>query len=143
MTILAFKDGILAADKMAVHSDRAITVTKIFRWHNWLLGVSGDYVKGLEMIEWFKSGRVPSGLPSFQRTNDFAPLLAIGPEGILRYEDSVAPMRVEEKTFAVGSGRDYAIAAMHLGLSAVDAVRVASELCNSCGNGIDWLEVGA
>lgn len=40
----------------------------------------------------------------------------------------------------MGSGRDFAIAAMHCGKTAREAVEIASLYENGCGNGVDVLE---
>ncbi len=45
----------------------------------------------------------------------------------------------QDRFDAIGSGRDYALAAMYLGHDARRAVEVASALDNGCGNGIDVL----
>ena len=58
----------------------------------------------------------------------------------LRYEQTPNPFVVEDKQWAIGSGRDYAIAAMHLGRTAAEAVAVACLFDVSCGMGIDTME---
>jgi hypothetical protein len=55
------------------------------------------------------------------------------------YERSPYPLRFEGIIFAIGSGRDFATAAMHLGHSASVAVSTACILDSACGNGIDTL----
>ena len=45
----------------------------------------------------------------------------------------------EDKFIAFGAGRDYALTAMFLGKSAIEAVQVAIQLDTSCGMGIDTL----
>lgn len=57
------------------------------------------------------------------------------------YSDTSYPVEIEDKFFASGSGRDFAMAAMHLGLNAVEAVKVACLFDVNCGNGIDQLEI--
>jgi ATP-dependent protease HslVU (ClpYQ) peptidase subunit len=57
---------------------------------------------------------------------------------VMRYEGAW-PIPIEDRQFAMGSGRDYARAAMHLGCSAAEAVAVACEFDENCGNGIDTL----
>jgi len=49
--------------------------------------------------------------------------------------------RVEDAFCAMGGGRDYALAAMFLGKSALEAVQVACALDITCGKGIDVLEL--
>jgi ATP-dependent protease HslVU (ClpYQ) peptidase subunit len=47
----------------------------------------------------------------------------------------------EDKKTATGSGRDYALAAMHCGKTAREAVEIACLFETGCGNGVDELEV--
>jgi ATP-dependent protease HslVU (ClpYQ) peptidase subunit len=48
---------------------------------------------------------------------------------------------VEDPFIAFGAGRDYAMAAMHLGCDAHRAVEVACVFDTGCGMGIDTLEL--
>lgn len=140
MTIICFRDGVLAADKRSVNHFRPTTVTKIFRIGDSLTAVSGDLVKGLEIIEWIKAGRKDDELPAFQRSLDqFVPVLLASHGGLQLFENSPIPFRIEEPFFAMGSGRDYALMAMHLGRDAKEAVRLTCEMTTCCGNGIDTL----
>lgn len=140
MTIICFRDGVLAADKRSVNHFRPTTVTKIFRIGDSLTAVSGDLVKGLEIIEWIRAGRKDEELPAFQRSLDqFVPVLLVSNSGLHLFENSPIPFRIEEPFFAMGSGRDYALMAMHLGCDAKEAVRLTCEMTTCCGNGIDAL----
>jgi len=143
VTVIAWDGKTLAADKRSVCAGKATTVTKLFRADGWMLAVSGDLVKGLEMVEWFRNGRDPKELPPFQRTKEgYVPLLAISPgREIFHFEDSHVPFRVEEKVYAMGSGRDYALAAMWMGRDAEQAVNVATALDTGCGNGCDVMKL--
>ncbi|OBR52335.1 hypothetical protein A6456_10570 [Paraburkholderia tropica] len=57
------------------------------------------------------------------------------------YGCSAYPFQMEDPFHAIGSGRDFAMAAMWLGKTAVQAVHVASQFCSGCGMGIDALEL--
>jgi hypothetical protein len=46
----------------------------------------------------------------------------------------------EDAHHAIGSGRDFAAAAMYLGKTAREAVEVAMALTGFCGHGVDTLE---
>ena len=50
-------------------------------------------------------------------------------------------MTIEDRFHAWGSGRDFAMGAMQVGVDAVEAVRVANRHCVSCGNGIDHFDL--
>jgi len=140
MTVIAWDGKTLAADKRALNNGRATTVTKICKHEGWLLAVSGDLTRGLELVKWFKAGQDPEKLPAFQLTlADYVPLLAINKDGVYLFEMGHMPFKIEEPFFACGSGRDCALTAMHLGRDAVQAVQITCEVLTNCGNGIDTL----
>lgn len=144
MTVIAFKDGVLAADKRSLNGRRANTVTKIFRARSGheLLAVSGDLACGLELVDWYNAGADPHQLPPFQRSlENYVPLLIVRPGGLFLLENATVPFQIEEPFFAMGSGRDYALMAMHLGRSAIEAVELTSQLTTCCGNGVDYLRL--
>ena len=67
---------------------------------------------------WLEGGEKPT-------VKDFAAML-IGPnKQCYRLEDKLVAFQVESSFHAVGSGRDFAIAAMHLGKTAREAVELA------------------
>lgn len=139
--MIAWDGETLAADKMANFSGVPCTTTKIHHINNCLVGYSGDSAIGLEMLEWFRKGADPEKFPAVQREkDDWVGLLVIQPnKSIWRYERSPYPISFEDKQFAIGSGRDFALAAMYLGKIAAEAVEVACKFDVNCGNGVDVL----
>lgn len=143
MTTVAWDGKTLAADKLATSSGMRITVTKLFRARGCLVAAAGDLDRINESVAWFAAGADPKNMPPYARdNNDYVGMLVIEKDGsILKYERSAVPFKIESPFMAIGSGRDYAMAAMHLGKSASEAVAVAIALdCNS-GNGIDTMEL--
>ena len=143
MTVIAWDGKTLAADKRATFGTLIRTTTKIFRVGDALAGYCGDAAFGEEMIAWLKRGAEPADFPASNRDkDDWAPMLVIRKGApVARYERSPYPVLFEDETFAIGCGRDFAIAAMHLGKNAREAVEVAIALDSGCGNGIDTLEL--
>lgn len=142
MTCVAWDGKTLAADKRVVYAGLARTVTKIFRVDNVLVGIAGDGAQGMEMIDWIRGGCAPDRFPASQRDKEqWATIAVIKADGLWVYERSPYPMRIEDKTYATGSGRDYALAAMHLGKTAREAVEIACLFETGCGNGVDVLEL--
>jgi len=148
MTVIAWDGHTLAADKLADYGGMNCTVTKIFLVHDYkvgkdfLVGVAGELSFGLQMIEWIKAGRDPLSFPVAQTSkDDWQPVCVIEPDSAftLIYERTPFPIQYEHRAFAIGSGREFARAALYLGKTAVEAVGVANALCISCGNGIDTL----
>lgn len=142
MTCVVWDGKTLAADKRATNNGyKGGTVTKIHRWAGGLCAFSGDMDIGVQLVAWLRAGAKPEDYPRQQEKNA-ANFLVIHSSGrIERYESVPVPLHMENPVQAMGSGRDYALAALHLGCDARRAVEVACALDNSCGNGIDTLEL--
>lgn len=141
MTVIAWDGETLAADKQSTNAGMRRAVTKVRRINGSLCAFAGDAAFGMEMLAWLEQGAKPGELPSCQRSDDWVSVLVITPEKrILKYERSAYPIDFSEsKFFAMGAGRDFAMAAMHLGCDATKAVEVASVFECSCGMGCDAL----
>jgi len=141
MTTIAFDGTTLAADKRATNSGLIFTVTKLFKVRGHLLAAAGDFDRIQEIVAWFRAGAEPAQLPAFQKENEgYVGMLIIDKDGgIFKLERGPVPFKIEEKFYAIGSGRDFAMAAMHLGSNAVDAVKVAGVFDAATGNGVDTL----
>lgn len=143
MTTIAWDGRTLAADKRATNSGLVRTVTKLFRANGFMVAVCGDLSHGLEMVEWISRGADPATLPAQQRSENWSSIVTIDNSGVVRlYEQGAIPFVVEDQHFACGSGRDYAMAAMHLGCDAARAVGVATVFQCDTGNGVDTMTLG-
>ena len=145
MTVIAWDGITLAADKMCGDEWMKIgTVTKVRRIGECLVGCAGNSAKARAMLKWFEDGADPNTLPAHQLDDETAvTLLVIRKNGQAQiYQASAFPINLEQKFVAVGSGREAAMATMHLGFGARRAVEVASAVCQHCGNGIDTLTLG-
>ena len=142
MSIIAWDGQRLAADKRASIGSLIRTTTKVFRLPVTLAGYEGDADAGEEILAWFKAGHDPKTFPASQRSKDtWAGLLIIWPDGVLwKYEHTPYPIPFPPQQFAIGSGRDFALAAMHLGKTAAEAVEIACHFDSGCGNGVDVLQ---
>jgi ATP-dependent protease HslVU (ClpYQ) peptidase subunit len=123
MSVIAWDGHVLAADKQATNNGLKRTTTKIHRAGECLVAFTGDASQGMLMVDW-------------------APVAVIRPDRtIATYERTPVPVVIEDRFYAAGCGRDYAMAVMHLGLGAVKAVEVACALDAFCGNGMDTLSL--
>jgi hypothetical protein len=141
MSVIAFDGVTLAADKRGSGGTLILTTTKIFRINGCLVGYTGELVFGEQMLAWFKAGENIADFPPSQRDkDDWALLLIVRPDCKLQlYERTPYPVTYEDKLFSVGSGAPYALAAMHCGRTAAEAVALTCLLDSSCGNGVDTL----
>lgn len=137
MTTIAYRAGILAADSWATYSSEAggsrrHICTKLYRKtvgegkkaHDVIIGTAGETSPALAFLDWFGSGRpIPEVL--LQLGGDFS-CLVLTPEGLFEADVYCRLDRVQEEFFAIGSGAKAALAAMHCGKSAIEAVRIAA-----------------
>lgn len=142
MTIIAWDGKTLAADKRGTCAGMAYTVTKIHRLPDGLVAFSGGGAHASELLNWFHGARDPATYPRCEDDGG-AGAIRIAMDGrIFMYAAANPfPESIESPFFARGSGRDYAMAAMHLGCDARRAVEVACAFDIGCGNGIDTLEL--
>ena len=141
MTVIAWDGRTLAADKRACNGTMIATVTKIRRAPDGsLIGSAGNSDAGEEVMAWYERGADPKEFSDNMRNrDDFAGLLVIRPDGeVWKFERTPYPIRFSTP-FAIGSGREFAMAAMYLGHDARKAVEVACALDCGCGNGVDQL----
>ena len=142
MTVIAWDGKTLAADKADTCAGYQRTVTKIYRVPSGLVGFAGDAWRALALLNWFQGDMDKASYPASQDSDDYASAFFINKDGqLLAYGRTAYPMPCEDKFNAMGAGRDYALAIMHLGLGARKAVEVACALDITCGNGIDTLEL--
>jgi hypothetical protein len=75
------------------------------------------------------------GYPSFDKDRDDPSILLVSREGVWRHVSGIF-VKLSRPFYAIGSGRDYALAAMSLGCDSERAVRVASEFDNNTNNDV-------
>lgn len=130
MTTIAYKDGILAADsQMNVGNIKIPGAAKIVSLPN------GDILAGAGHLDKVAIAQAFFGQKNWKDKIDEAPIWEDGFEAILVSKGKLyyctrncVPYPVEHPFFAIGSGTDVAMAGMYTGLSAPDAVLLASEL---------------
>ena len=142
MTVIAWDGKTLAADKQSTICDNAARVTKIHRVPGGLVAFSGCGSHAMELLAWFQAGADVVTYPKSRGESGAGALFITNAREIRLYCDNSPYYETfEQETYARGSGRDYALAAMHMGKTAREAVEVACALDINCGMGIDTLEL--
>lgn len=120
MTTCAWDGKTLAADTRGTVGGFPFTKTKAYRLKDGrLYAGSGDAEDCAAVRIWLETGGEKPKVENFVG-------MVIGADGsIWRYEDKLVPFQINQPFHAIGSGRDYAIAAMHMGKSAIEAVELA------------------
>lgn len=127
MTTVAWDGKTLAADSRCTSSGLAYNVTKVWRLSDGrLFGATGTMSYASAVKDWLNGeGPKPEGVKEFTgiriRWGADSPVIELCDENLCFY--AIEP---ELKQFALGSGRDYALAAMALGKSAAEAVELAA-----------------
>jgi hypothetical protein len=141
MTVIAWDGKTLAADKQSTNEGHARTVTKIHQVPGGILGLTGDAPAAMALLDWCAGGRDADKWPKAM-PNLVCHAIFIDRERKIHLYSSDAgpyPEILEDKFYAAGHGRDFALAAMYLGKDAADAVKVACALDKFCGMGVDTL----
>lgn len=152
MTVVAWDGRTLAADRRMTDGAGLIrTVRKIREWvepgsgRRVGLAITGDAAAGLEMLEWFTGGEGPETWPKAAREDGATMIVVLasvgGPAQVVQYAKGPYPMTILDERSAWGSGRDFALAGMSLGLNAIQAVELACKFDCYSGGGVDFIEL--
>lgn len=141
MTVIAYDGLILAADQQGTRGRLIEKTTKLFRYNcggkQCVLGTSGTQETGLLMIEWYKNGALPPKYPDCQQKDGWSNLIVVMRDKVMFYSRWPAPVLLEDKFMAWGSGQDFAVGAMAAGKNAIEAVEITCLYSDACGVGID------
>lgn len=130
MTVIVASKTHMAADSLVADGDARSNGTKIFKSKKAIIGVAGDYHAARSFVAWYNDRRKKK--PTVK--GDWEALVWTPKEGLEWWDGHLEPMPIEEKEFwAIGSGRDAALAAMHLSGDPELAVEIACKVVVSCG----------
>lgn len=136
MTTIAFDGETLAADSQVTCAYIELCGTKIRRMNGTLCGAAGAAQDAELFFIWVKAG-MPKEKPDLDK-DDFCALLVS--KGKVIYFDNKLIGIKSDCPAAVGSGSRYAVAAMHCGKTAKEAVKVAARFDPFTGGRIRTLK---
>lgn len=140
MTVVVWDGTTLAADRQFTNHDCAFEGTKIaYTLEGEVIAFTGPHVEGLVMMDWYVKGADPANFPDSQKSEHWARLIVAAKHGVKVYENLPYPMP-HHGVGAWGSGRDYALGALHVGADAKLAAESACRWSTGCGYGVDALE---
>lgn len=127
MTTIAYKDGILVSDTQLTWGSEIHYTTKIMELSRTglIIACAGTARYERRAHEIFNDPGWKS-MDLSEKAKEFSALLFDGTELYLLTGNYI-PIPITDKYIAIGSGAAYALAAMSLGCSAKDAVKVASQ----------------
>jgi len=138
MTTIAYRDGILAADSRVTYGEdggaRVHTCKKLFRktvtqgkkTFDVIIATAGESSPGMVFVDWYGTNKPIPDL-FLHLGGDFT-CLVLTPSGLFEYDVYCRGEEITEDFYAVGSGAKAALAAMHCGKTALEAVRIAARI---------------
>lgn len=138
MTTIAVRAGVMACDSRA-DGEYAMTVDKIVRLPDGgVAGGAGNASALSVALDWLQGGE--QGDPP--AIDDECFILILRPDGsIWKAECRFPAFRLLDKFAATGSGSQFAIAAMAMGASAEQAVRIAAKFDTGTGGPVRTLAI--
>lgn len=132
MTTIAYSAATqtMAADSQVTSGNRKFRTTKLFRLKDGgIAGGAGDFAVLLKVIRWAEAGfnlKAKPDLPD-SAEGSFEILCVRGDGSMFSLDETMEPMPLTDAFLAMGSGSNYAVAAMHCGKTPLEAVEVAAQ----------------
>lgn len=144
MTTIAWKSGHMAADTQMTIGNCSMQTEKVYGIPGLgVIGIAGAGSIMSRVLEWWANGcegEAPK-LTEEERNRDLTcgALLATS-TGVFILEDGIYPNVVKQDYVAIGSGSDFAMAAMAMGKSAEEAIREAMRHDIYTGGNVDVID---
>jgi ATP-dependent protease HslVU (ClpYQ) peptidase subunit len=149
MTTVIYQDGVMACDtQVTFGQSKHLFSKKIRRINGCLVGAAGPVNVCQEYMRWFKenvkTANTQSRLPKFSSSESGNyEIMIVTPKGEIWFQCSNnAPERVYGKYYGIGSGKAYAVTALHLGQDVKQAVRTAMKFDTGTGGNVHTLRLG-
>lgn len=147
MTVVAFRDKLLAADSLCVRDKTRTGKThKIHRVEktrycgDGRYALVGDMGEAVAIAEWWLAGGPLEGPMPSSKSDVAGTVIWIPDHGrpLMLELGTVTPLS-RAPYYAWGSGADFALGAMAAGASALQAVEAAIKHCTTCGGPVRFL----
>ncbi len=128
MTTIVCNREVMAGDTLLVAATKAHGI-KVFKCRGACVGVAGTFVHCMEFVDWYKKGA--KGEPPEMEEVDALVLTKDG--RILCFDHHHSFFEVTDDFAAIGSGGAAALAAMYMGASPEQAIKVAGKVDPNTG----------
>lgn len=133
MSVLVYDGRTLCTDSLANNGDQAFPFEKLWYREGALLGSIGPLQAVGALRQWADQGFNPTHFPTSRVNGTAAQLVVLTKEkGLVRYNKSPVPLLHGYEKLAIGEGAPWATAALEMGASAEEAVRIAIKYCVHC-----------
>lgn len=144
MTVIAYKDGVMAADTQLSAFNSQSRAQKLVRLPDGgVAGGCGLWTNAYATLKFLEDGGDPSDehADKLPKLTDAAVLIARPDGSLWILEERFPAFPLLDKEMAIGCGADAARMAMSLGLSAVDAVSKVTRQDLLCGDPVQSMDV--
>lgn len=149
MSVVAVRDGIMAADTIGVLGGVKFRSPKLYRRDDTIIGVTGNTADGQLFVDWYFDGADHSKIPETINRNDagehpefFA--LVLTPDGFEYWDHFYVADRdigKHNEFMAIGKGSEAAMGAMWMGADAIRAVEAACAVIRDCALPVEHEEL--
>ena len=136
MSVIVWDGSILAVDTFANDGRTSFPVEKLWKIGDAIIAACGMVSDIAVMHDWYMSGQEKAKFPKVTEFSEF--VVATPARGLVRYKMHPFPMLHGRDKVAFGTGRQFALGAMHAGAGAVEAVEAAIKYDPSCGGEAKW-----
>ena len=144
MTTVAWDGFTMACDSLAVDNwGLKSRADKVLEGENFILGIAGNHG---QILAWWRqvqslpaSSVIAHGYTHYEQEKNNPSMILVTAHKVYKLDGPVF-VELEYMRHAIGSGRDYALTAMHLGKTAAEAVEIASRFDNNTDNRIQKYE---
>ena len=148
MTVVAYRDGVMASDSRATSGKNYIEtdkMPKMFRFSDGsIVGFAGEVLAWQEMARMFRES-ISKGDFTLPRLKRVTALFVSPKKTIFQFDgnnwERLTKRIYPHQYYSIGSGATIAMSAMDAGASAVEAVRIAIRRDAYCGGKIRTLEI--
>ena len=141
MTTIAANRRMMAGDQRVTDGDRSFRTRKIRRIGDAIVGAAGTGPAIGKFFQWLADGQQDD--PPKMVKDDELDALVLTPAGLFCYGTDCTAEEVLDDFYAVGTGAQAALAAMHLGCDPARAVAIACAVDNATGGPVDSLTLDA
>lgn len=136
MTIICYRDGIIASDSWILRDDcQFASMKKIIKTKKGaLVGACGNACDLSKFFDWARRDTYIDP-PDEIFEDDFSGVMILPDKRMLLWED-ILPTEIEAEYFSLGIGYQIALGAFVMGASAEAAVSATTKHCRSCGGPI-------
>lgn len=143
MTVVCYKDGVMAADSNVVYGNLIIgSAQKVLKTDDgFLVGGSGNLANLAMFFDWFQNE--DEGKPSLDELKlEDIDVITVDPDGNVFIIDSSGwPMEIKADYYVSGTGSQIAMGAMAQGATAIQAVELACKFVPGCGGDIQVVKL--